>query len=277
MQSSTESRVAEREFGYYRDLFFFAPDPTLITDEQGIIEEANDRAARALRVPAASLVGDRMVDYLGRGHHVFRQRLRELNSASSSEPFFGKLWPREGGEPFLAELAGRRVSTSRGFVIVWTARHCPGPASTHRDRTPNNQTPPPVAVALNGLSVLLIYDDEAARPRVQRILVSHGADVEGCVSSKEALAVVARQRIDVAIVDLELHDDAYALVSRLKSAPVRNEPDLVPAIALTRLGAIDESRRAISAGYQALVTKPIDEMLLTHAIVNISESARVIA
>jgi PAS domain S-box-containing protein len=74
-------RQVEIERHRYRTLFEFAPDPYLVTDAEGIIEQANGAAAEFLGVPGALLVGKPLVNFVDlRTRSEFRAHVRGLGS-----------------------------------------------------------------------------------------------------------------------------------------------------------------------------------------------------
>lgn len=272
-RDSVASRV-EPEQAYYRDLFRFSLEAELITDDAGLIREVSERAARMLDAAGASLTGMPLTNYLGRTQcRLFRQRLGQIASGNAVPPFFVRFSPKVEKAPLLAELSGRRIGEGSSSVVVWTLRERPGPASTRRREADvfadtTSHTP----ADLTGVRVCLVQPDRVTRPSWQRSLLTQGAHVKSCASGLEAISVLEDGSADVVIVDLELGaDDPYDLVGYLQLAAAKTGRS-IPAIALTRAGMIEESRRALVAGYQALVAKPIDAMLLTHAIANIAAS-----
>ncbi|HSJ54203.1 MAG TPA: PAS domain S-box protein, partial [Anaerolineae bacterium] len=82
----------------YQDLFDFAPDGYLVTDQEGVIQEANCAAAELLRVERGEVVGERLVTFV---HLADRALLREQMSVvtSGAEPAASaemRLQPRQG-------------------------------------------------------------------------------------------------------------------------------------------------------------------------------------
>jgi len=74
-------RQIEVERNRYRALFEFAPDPYLVTDSSGTIEQANTAAAEFLGVPAALLIGKPMINFVDmRTRPEFRAHVRALGT-----------------------------------------------------------------------------------------------------------------------------------------------------------------------------------------------------
>jgi len=81
-QQLSEARQAlEIEQRRYRELFEFAPDGYLITDQHGGIQEANRAAAELLKVEKKYIVGKSLINFVAEEHHnVFRSLLLQLQS-----------------------------------------------------------------------------------------------------------------------------------------------------------------------------------------------------
>ena len=125
--------------------------------------------------------------------------------------------------------------------------------------------------ALDGLRVLVVDDDPDSNEVVRTLLAACGAEVRTASSAREALAVVEQWLPDVVVSDLAMPDeDGYALLARMRSygPPLRS----VPAIALTAYSAPSDRERALSAGFQAHVAKPVRTADLVGAVVAACEA-----
>jgi len=113
-----------------------------------------------------------------------------------------------------------------------------------------------VAATLHGRTVLLVEDDTDTRELIALVLREAGANVVEAVSLAAARAALAGSTPDLVVSDLILSDgdgvDLLTAVGRLS----------IPAIALTGLGEETQRRRALSAGFQAYLVKPIDPLHL---------------
>ncbi len=120
---------------------------------------------------------------------------------------------------------------------------------------------------LDGLRVLVVDDDPDARELVRVILTHGGASVTTAGSVSEAMAVFEGNggwRPDLLISDIEMPEaDGYTLIRRLRAMePQRG--GAIPAIALTAYARIEDRLRALNAGFQLHVAKPVEpEELLT--------------
>jgi PAS domain S-box-containing protein len=120
--------------------------------------------------------------------------------------------------------------------------------------------------SLRGVKIMVVEDDEDTRMLLERLLEAHGAQVVAASSAREALSLLSQSRPDLLVSDIGMPEmDGYQLMERIR-AENAGGPTL-PAIAVTAFARPEDRRRAILAGYQAHVTKPVQpgELLLTVA------------
>jgi CheY-like chemotaxis protein len=114
------------------------------------------------------------------------------------------------------------------------------------------------AARLRGLPILLVEDDPDARALVSHILREWGVVVTTASTGQEALEIFHNCRPKVLISDIGLPEmDGYELIQRVR-AWASSEGGTIPAIALTAFAGLEDRTRALRAGYQAHVPKPID-------------------
>ena len=90
-------RHLELERERYHTLFQLAPDPYLVTDHKGIIEEANAAAGELLGVPSALLVRKPLLGYLdAEARSEFEHRLDRLTSAGRWDKWSLAIEARDG-------------------------------------------------------------------------------------------------------------------------------------------------------------------------------------
>ena len=119
---------------------------------------------------------------------------------------------------------------------------------------------------LDGLRVLCVDDSADAREALQSLLELEGAQVLALSSGAQALAWLERQPStqwpSVVLCDLSLGDlDGYTLVRRLRQLEAQRGVELeqrVPAIALTGHASADVRVRALMAGFQVHLAKPVN-------------------
>jgi CheY-like chemotaxis protein len=114
--------------------------------------------------------------------------------------------------------------------------------------------------------VLVVDDDAEARDVMALGLGQQGATVTTAPSVAEALAAVERDWPDVLVGDLGMPgEDGYDLirkVRRLESTHGRH----IPAIAVTGYAADEDRRRALEAGYEMHVAKPVPAVVVAPLI-----------
>jgi PAS domain S-box-containing protein len=111
---------------------------------------------------------------------------------------------------------------------------------------------------LGGLRVLLVEDDGDSRALLNIALEAYGAVVDTASSASEALAMIKEARPDVLVSDIGMPDvDGYELIRQVRKLPPENG-GLMPALALTGYAGEKDRERAILAGFQEHVSKPVE-------------------
>ena len=121
--------------------------------------------------------------------------------------------------------------------------------------------------ALNGLRVLVVDDDADTRELLTTVLEKCGARVTSVASGAQALEALAQMNPDVLISDIGMPDmDGYALIRRVRAIPPENGGG-IPAVALTAYAGAEDRTRALHAGFQIFLPKPIEpnELIATVA------------
>ena len=122
--------------------------------------------------------------------------------------------------------------------------------------------------ALAGVSVLVVDDELDARQLLRRVLVDSHADVALAASAAEALELVERLRPDVIVSDIGMPEtDGYDLIRRVRAVYTARQ---VPAVALTAFARTEDRKRALLAGFQTHVVKPVDPAELTAAVASLA-------
>jgi len=129
------------------------------------------------------------------------------------------------------------------------------------------------AARLAGLHVLVVDDDPAARELIARILEGYGARVSLAGSGAAALTLLFERRPHVLLADLGMPEmDGYALIEQVRAL----DPGLggrVPAVAVTGYAAAQDRLRALHAGYQNHIAKPVEPAELAAVITSVATSA----
>jgi PAS domain S-box-containing protein len=130
-------------------------------------------------------------------------------------------------------------------------------------------------VTLDGIRVLVVDDDPDSNDVVRTMLASFGADVRTAGSVSEALDVVERWLPEVVVSDIAMPgEDGYALLARMRAREILGA---VPAVALSAYSSPRDRERALHAGFDAHVAKPVRPPDLVHAVLAAREArARVL-
>jgi len=117
---------------------------------------------------------------------------------------------------------------------------------------------------------LIVVDDEMDSARtVQAILKRRGAVIRVAGSMEEALALFIESAPQVLISDIGMPGhDGYELITRLRNLPGGKA---VPAIALTALARTEDRTRALKAGFQMHLAKPVDAAELVAVVRNLAD------
>jgi PAS domain S-box-containing protein len=138
-------------------------------------------------------------------------------------------------------------------------------AATFRDSIELGAPRAPEFARLEGVRVLVVDDDTDTCAVLSRILEETGAVVTTAFSVTSALEQFERTPPQVLISDIGMPEvDGYALIREVRARG--HSYQVLPAIALTALARPEDRRRALLAGYQMHMAKPIDASELTTAI-----------
>ncbi|HEU4386317.1 MAG TPA: ATP-binding protein, partial [Blastocatellia bacterium] len=123
---------------------------------------------------------------------------------------------------------------------------------------------------LRGLRVLVVDDEVGARDLVTSILGPEQIEVRTAASVTEALGVLDDWMPDVLLSDIEMPDaDGYSLIQQVRSMP--DSRSQIPAVALTAYARSEDRIRAIAAGFQIHVSKPVEPVQLLAAVAGVTK------
>jgi len=138
---------------------------------------------------------------------------------------------------------------------------------------PGGRAPPPspAAVSLADLRVLVVDDDPDTLEALRQLLEQAGAQVAAAASTAEALAALSRGRPDVILSDIGMPgEDGLSLIRRVRAIEAGQAEQAIPAAALTAYTQAEDRERALAAGYQVFLPKPVDPGLLTAAVARLA-------
>jgi PAS domain S-box-containing protein len=191
---------------------------------------------------------------LGLGLSIVRQ-LVELHGGSISA---------------LSEGAGKGA-TFRVVLPLTTAAAHASAAEEPRQRRAAEAEPMSVAstIDLEGVKVLVVDDEPDARSLIERLLRDRDAEVMTAASAKEALDLLAHDEPDVLISDIGMpKEDGYSLLRRIRK--LKGAKARLPAIALTAYARPEDRAKAIEAGYQLHLAKPVEASTLIAMVAMLS-------
>jgi CheY-like chemotaxis protein len=126
---------------------------------------------------------------------------------------------------------------------------------------------PPV---LDGLRVLAVDDEVDARQLLAAVLERCGAEVRTCASASEALEALKQYKPDVLVSDIGMPDeDGYSLMEKVRASEA-GRGQRIPAVALTAYARVEDRLRALSAGYNMHVPKPVEPAELAMVIASLT-------
>ncbi len=146
----------------------------------------------------------------------------------------------------------------------------PGEERSPRNADAGGGIPRAGLLDLTDISVLVVDDEVDARALIKRLLEDRGAIVRMAGSVAEAFALLEAERPDVLVSDIGMPgEDGYALIRRVRALPAQAGGD-VPAIALTAYARSEDRLKAIMAGFQMHLAKPVEAAELLAQIASLA-------
>ena len=130
------------------------------------------------------------------------------------------------------------------------------------------------APSLQGLRALVVDDDPDARELVVCLFEASGMEVRATASASEALGALETFAPDVIVSDIAMPgEDGHWLIRSVRalSEPARRS---TPAIALTAYSRSEDRARALVAGFNAHLAKPVEPEILLQAIAELTQQTR---
>ena len=124
--------------------------------------------------------------------------------------------------------------------------------------------------SLENVRVLLVDDNQDTLQILSVLLTDLRAKVQAASTAAEAIEMLEWYKPDVMVSDLAMPgEDGYSLIARIRAT---ENGKLVPAVALTAYVRVEDRARALSAGFNMFVPKPVEPTELIAAIANLAET-----
>jgi CheY-like chemotaxis protein len=128
------------------------------------------------------------------------------------------------------------------------------------------------APSLDGLRILVVDDERDTRDLLKEVLERCGAKVITCASAREGLSTVRREHPDVLVADIEMPGESgYELIRELRALPPE-DGGRTPAAALTAYAGAQDRMRALNAGFEFHVPKPVQPAELAAVVATLARA-----
>jgi PAS domain S-box-containing protein len=115
------------------------------------------------------------------------------------------------------------------------------------------------AVNVHGVELLLVEDENSTRGAMQFLLEQRGAIVRSVSSAAQAREAMIARRPDIIIADIGMPDeDGYAFMSALRRSEQQQNLTRIQAVAVTAFARAEDRERALAAGFDDHLPKPVD-------------------
>ena len=123
---------------------------------------------------------------------------------------------------------------------------------------------------LSGVHILVVDDEPDTRALLCAIFEESGANVTAVCCARDALEHFDRKPPDVLVSDIGMPEiDGYALIRNVRGRSALHG-NAVPAVALTAYAKDEDREKALTAGFQKHLSKPIDPSILIDAVASLS-------
>ena len=158
----------------------------------------------------------------------------------------------------------------KGATFIVSFPRAAAPSSRAADNTaepkPKHEVPASLSNSLAGLRILVVDDEPDTWELLAAILTGCGSEVKCCESAAEAIKAVRNWKPDLLVSDIGMpNEDGYSLIRKLRQSKSTHTRE-IPAIALTAYATNDDRERALAAGFQLHVAKPVDPEELVRSV-----------
>src|SRR5260370_42283019 len=115
---------------------------------------------------------------------------------------------------------------------------------------------------------VLIVDDNETNLKLLRVLLAQGGyDVRTATNGEQALAAISASPPSLVLMDIQLPDtDGLEVTRQLKSAPATKD---ICVVAITAYAMKGDKQKALAAGCDGYITKPIDTRSLLPVVAKV--------
>lgn len=175
-----------------------------------------------------------------------------------------------------AKSAGPGTGSTFAVLLPLTVIHPNNQAEAERRHPALGHVPmlTDSCVKIEGVKILLVDDEPDARALVKRLLEDCKAVVSTAASADEAMKLLETSSPDLLISDIGMpNEDGYSLIKRVRKLGKEKGGD-IPAIALTAYARAEDRMRAMLAGFEQYLVKPVEPAELITLVAILSERAR---
>jgi PAS domain S-box-containing protein len=182
----------------------------------------------------------------------------------------------------LVELHGGTIAAAsdgagRGatFTVTLPRRH-PAFVAPPAVAPAEGAVAPRADLSLEGVTVLAVDDQEEARVILSQTLIEYGARVTAVSSGAEALALLSDpsggKLPDVLILNIAMpEEDGFTVLKKARELEAaQGAGTRIPAVALTSHGRSEDRLRALQAGFQTHIVKPVEPAELALVIASLT-------
>jgi CheY-like chemotaxis protein len=125
---------------------------------------------------------------------------------------------------------------------------------------------------LKGMRIIVVDDEADSRRLIAEMLKHYGASVANFASAEEVLKALPQSGWDFLVSDIGMPDvDGYELIKRVRGTDAGRH---LPAIALSAYAREADRKKAVVAGYQMHLAKPVEPAELAAAIAGLVAKTR---
>jgi PAS domain S-box-containing protein len=143
--------------------------------------------------------------------------------------------------------------------------------SESRNDDAESRITPEHRTELKNLKIMVVDDEKDTCEMISIAFEQCGANVVTATSAGEALRKLSTWTPDVLVSDISMPEiDGYELIKQIKSSTTLTSTRDIPAVALTAMVRVEDRLKALAAGYQMHVSKPIEIAELRAAVASLA-------